>query len=129
MSGVALWILAIVFLSLTALVGVISLFYGDKWSADPWFLPIIAALLLSVAQNRNKIYLNFTSDLIEMPKETQNLISYLEDPLEVSTASGPISSPKALQGGPRIINTKFINATQSAKLKSGLLMPIRIASK
>lgn len=80
-------------------------------------------------QNRNKIYLNFTSDLIEMPKETQNLISYLEDPLEVSTASGPISSPKALQGGPRIINTKFINATQSAKLKSGLLMPIRIASK
>jgi hypothetical protein len=56
MSGVALWILAIVFLSLTALVGIISLCYGDKWSADPWFLPIIAALILSVAQNRDKIY-------------------------------------------------------------------------
>lgn len=56
MSGIALWILAIVFLSLSGLIGVISLFYGDKWSADPWFLPIIAALIIVVAQNRNKSY-------------------------------------------------------------------------
>jgi len=53
-SGTGIWIGAIVTLSLTALLGVISLCYGEKWSADPWFLPIIAALILSVAQNKKK---------------------------------------------------------------------------
>jgi hypothetical protein len=52
-SGTGLWIGAIVTLSMTAAIGIISLFYGDKWSADPWFLPIIAALILTAAQRKN----------------------------------------------------------------------------
>jgi uncharacterized membrane protein YjjP (DUF1212 family) len=49
-TKMGLWIGVVITLSITAFLGVVSLYKNEKFAKDPWFFPLLAALILSAVQ-------------------------------------------------------------------------------